>query len=345
MKKATPILLLICFFLLLSGAGCINIKTVSEGSVFKTTDGAQSWKQQVDLLSIEGIQKLNDVNVTTLVFDQQDYQTIYLGTEKSGLYVSHDGAESWLKIENLPEQEKITALAPHPRIKNVLYAALGTKLFKSIDCGYSWEQIHLETNPITFLAVDSLSTSHIYAGLEDGRLIHSLNGGQTWSKLMDFHVPVRQIVVHPQNNSLIYLSTEGDDFYKSEDKGENWHNLKEELKDYPGASKVIKMIINPRNPQIIITLSPYGLLRSDNRGATWMEYSLLTPREKTTFRSFATGGENLDTLYYITDSALYKSINGGIDWLTKDLPSQQAVRELLINPEDTAVLYLGLSRE
>jgi len=344
MKKSIIILAPVLIFLLLAAPGCVMIKTKLDKGVFKSEDGSQSWEQKINLFSLAGEPKtIAGADATALCFDPQDSQTLYFGTDKDGLFVSFDGADSWQKVRNLPEG-KISALALHPKAKNVVYVGIEKRIFKSIDCCRSWQNIHLEVAEVYSLAIDPISSSRVYAGLSDGRMILSTSGGTSWSTIKNFGASVKQILINPLDGRIIYAITQGAGFHKSRDGGVSWESLDESLKNFPGAREVVKVILDKARPDTLIILSQFGLLRSDDGGQTWTDYKLLTDPGKVKIYSFVAGPEDFSNLYYVTASTLYKSVDNGKNWITKKLPTSEMPVELLIDPASPNILYLGVAK-
>ena len=300
MKKAVVFLAL--FSLLFFGAGCVKIKVGRfDGGVYKSTNKGLNWVQKVDLLTVSSQpKKIAAVNVTAMVFDPQDSNTIYIGTKNRGAFVTFDGGDSWQEIKNLP-RKKITAIAVHPFAKHIVYIAIGERIFKSIDCCRTWKTVYLESRPeveVTSLAIDRADPKKIFAGLSDGRLIRSTNAGVSWSMLEDFHSAIKQILFNPHNTGIIYVATKRAGLWRTADGGKEWENLDKYLKDFSGGRDVKMMVFDKTGTDSLITLSSYGLLRTDDGGKTWTSYKLLYKPKKAKLTSFAINPKNSKEIYY-----------------------------------------------
>ncbi len=327
------------------GAACVRIKPVAiDGGVFSSLNKGDAWQQQVALLSVGRPQNIAHVNTNFLIFDPQDSSTLYLGTRENGLFVSHDSGASWLAATRLLSGS-IDALAVDPKAKNVVYAGIGNRIFKSTDCARNWREVYLEGAPgvkITALIVDPFENSKIYAGLSDGRLLRSANGGLSWGEgFRAFPGAIRWILVHPQNNNF-YVGTVGAGFWLSKDRGENWENISSKLQNFPGAGEVELAIFDLTKNNSLVILSPYGILRSDDGGETWSDYKLLIQPGRVKILSFAFNPRNPDEIYYVTASAFYRSVDGGKRWQTKSLPSGRLPSVLLVDPNNPNLLFLGV---
>ena len=343
MKKTTIFIAIILAAFLFSGVSCAKIKTKLDGGIFKSENGAKSWQQKVNLLSVAGHKSIAGVDVTAMCFNPQDSKILYLGTKKNGLFVSYNRAETWQKVENLPGKE-ITALVAHPKAKNVFYVASEKKIYKSIDCCHSWQNIYLGINEIDSLAVDSVNSAKIYAGLRNGELIRSFNGGQSWTSLKNFNSSIKQILINPLNTNIIYIVTQGNGLWQSKDNGKNWYSFDKNLSSFSESHQINKIFLDKKNSNTIIILTNTGLLQSNNAGVSWEQYKLLNSKHRVKIYSFVANPNDLSNIYYVTAAALYKSIDSGKNWITKEFPSKRQPVELLIDPNNSNILYLGVAK-
>lgn len=330
--------------LVFSGAGCVKVKVAGfDGGVFKSSDKGLHWEQKVSLLSVGQPRNIAGVSVNNLVFDAPDSNTLYLGSKEDGLFVSYNGAQSWQETEKL-SRGMINAVAIDPKTKSIIYVAMGGKIFKSTDCCHNWQNIYLEAAPsveVVSLAVDPINTSKILAGLSDGRLVASGNSGISWVKIAEHKAKIKQILINRINSDIVYVALAGRGLWRSADGGLNWQSLDDGLTKYPGGRDVELMISNPSLPDSLLTLSSYGLLRTDDGGQTWSDYKLLNSPQKTKIYAVAVNPQNPQEIYYATATTFYRSFDNGNHWETKSLPSKRRPTILLLDPKDQNVIYLG----
>jgi photosystem II stability/assembly factor-like uncharacterized protein len=332
--------------LLLVGAGCNQVQTNTyDGGVFKSVDSGIKWQQVVGLFSVGQPRNISGVNVKNLFFDPQESNVIYLITQDGLVFVSYNNAQAWQQIEGLPKGV-VNAVAPDPVTKNINYVAMGGRVFKSQDCCHTWQNIYLEALPsteITSLAVDPINNKDILLGASDGRLIRSVDGGINWSTLSTFKAKIKQILFSPGNNNIIYINTENQGFWRSGDGGLNWTNVSDVLKNYPGAQQVDLVLLNPTMGDGLMILTSSGILRSDNGGASWVNYKLLSPAGRVKITSLGFNPKNLNEIYYTTNNTFYRSFDGGNKWQTRPLPSKRIPSVLLVDPNQSGVIYLGFT--
>ncbi|MCH7758828.1 hypothetical protein IID20_00495 [Patescibacteria group bacterium] len=330
--------------------GCVNIKdpaTGVVGGIFKSTDGGEIWQQKVSLLSLSDQKEtLNSVNVTGLVFDPQDSGTLYLSTKNNGAFVTFDAAESWERLKRLP-LAKINSIVVHPLAKHIVYVAIDNQIFTSRDANRTWQSIYLESLDgveLTVLVIDPIRPESIMAGLSDGRMIKSDNEGLSWRMINDFKGAIKQILVNSNNNQVIYITTKGKGIFRSSDGGDNWQSLDQSLKDYRGGREVTKLIGDAQNENLLISINDYGILKTEDGGDTWSDYKLLVAGTKIKPQVLAINPQDYNIIYYAAAATLYKSIDGGQNWITKPLPSNKTPVELLIDPVNPSILYLGVGK-
>lgn len=340
MNRNSKFILLVLFVLLTAG-GCITIeKGLLDGGVYKSVDGAGQWKQKTVLLSLpQESNPLDNVNTALLVFDPQDTGTIYLGTEKNGLFVSFDATESWERVRRLPAG-KVNAAVVDPKAKHVVYVAVENRIFKTKDANRTWENVYLEAMPeveIISLAINYLFPNVVYAGLSDGRLIKSENGGDSWTNMRNFEGEVKQILINPYKVQTMYLLAKGKGIYRSENQGLTWISLEENYQ----RRNVEQLVFNLNFSDTVIIICDNGILYSENGGVSWSEYKLVSSNRELKFYSLAIDPRNPDVLYYATEKTIYKSVDGGENWITRPNPSKRGPIKMLIDPVNPNVIYLG----
>lgn len=335
-------LLLLSIFL----SGC-TVKPKYSNGVFKSLDSADSWQQKISACSLEGeIQVLDRVDVNVLVLDPQDSKTIYLGSKNQGIFISFDSADSWQKIRTFPKGE-IMSIAVHPKLKHVVYVAVDNQVFKTSDAGRTWQIVYLESIPkviINNIAIDPFAPQRIYLGLSDGRLIRSEDDGFSWATINNFKDQVGEILINIYNPQRIYVSTFQKGIFRSDNQGLDWISLGESFKDYSGAQKVSKMIFQSHDPEILISANDYGLLRTNDDGKTWTEYKLLTDHGKVKIISFAVYIPDPNIIYYVAldKNVVFESVDGGLNWTPKSVPTKNQLSHLIIDPFNPNILYLGM---
>ncbi len=351
MKKYHLLLLLPILTLVLSG--CIisfNADTSRDGGVLKSTNKGENWQQKVLMPTVTGTPgNFANTNITTIVFDPQDRQAVYLGTEKDGLFYTYSGGEAWFHSNQIT-QGKVNAIAVDPKDKCTIYVALGNSIYKSTDCSRTWQRVHFEDKLdkfVTSLVIDWFKPSIIYAGTSEGNFLKSTNSGEGWTAIKRFDKKVVNIAMSNTDSRRLYVAVDSKFIYKTTDGGTSWIELEDLVKEFTGGKNIYDIVVDVSKKldnDILISSSKYGLLKSTDSGESWFSIRLISAPGKTRIYSLALNPQNGNEIYYGTATTFYKTTNGGQDWTTKKLSTSRAASVLAVDPADSNVIYMGTEK-
>lgn len=337
-------------FLILALTGCtINLgassQTKVDGGVFKSVDGGQVWEQKKDMPTVSGKPaSIAGVDVRKIVTDPQDHNTIYLATEKNGIIYTYDGGENWRQFKDL-RQGQILALAVDPKNKCILYANGGNKLFRSDDCGRFWKNPYFHQNAgvsLTDIVIDTANSAVVYLATTEGEILKSLNSGQSWKTVYRLKgASFVDLLIDPFDSRIIYAASAKKGIHKTIDGGQNWQSLGEGLKVYSSSQEFIGLAADQTGKNTLLLISKYGMLKTVDGGQTWTTVDILPGPKNTIIYSLAINPKNGKEIYYTTRTSLVKSSDGGASWSSIKLPTSRAVKDILIDPQDPEVIYLG----
>jgi len=331
------------------------------GGIFKTTDGAGSWRAMS-----------NVVGVNSLVVDPTNPSTIYALTGR-GILKSTNGGENWIGVgPGLPDiYSYVTTLAIDPITPTTLYAAVSdvtgsVSIFKSTNGGGSWNVLDTgrPSNFILSLVIDPTAPSTIYAVfLFD--VLKSTDGGESWIGIgAGLGLPgsqIRTLAIDPITTATLYAVTGGPfaSIFKSTNGGASWNTLNTGLPPNTSMSYTFfgSLAIDPTTSATIYaggSVSPLRgpasgfLIKSKDGGASWNAIDLGLSAN-TAFGSVGdpVGSLAIDpvassTIYVIAYRRIVKSTDGGASWRgAGNGLTTIDVHALAVNRVDAATVYAG----
>lgn len=353
MKRFSILLLALTF----TAAGCDLLADPFGGGsgpkgVLKSEDEAQTFQLSNKLSNGKDI---SNFSINTFVLDPTDPEIIYLG-HSSGIHKSEDGANTWVhKLAGIGVGD-IAIDAGNP---NIIYAAGVTgsngKIIKSFDNGKSWIDIYTEAskgNAVLSIAISGSKPKVLIASLSSGEVIRSIDEGHTWQLAKDFQDRIIRLRFGSNNTAFALGQRNG--LYKSTDSGSAWTGITTALtgSNFLGQNNSLVSIsafhdlaLDQRQIGVIYLATEQGLIRSVNDGLSWSLINLPLKNAQLSASSTAVSPGNSNNILVSVGSILLKSLNGGITWETKKLPTGQTVRSIIFNPKTTNVIYLGLGEK
>ncbi len=197
-----------------------------ERGVFKTTDGGKTWRKVLYVNDQTGIADMavdpsnpNKIIAAMWEFGRKPW-TFNSGGKGSGIYITYDGGENWIKLtdkDGLPKGELGRCGLAISRSKpNIVYALIEAKenaIYRSDDGGAKWRKVGTNGDRPFYYAemyVDPLNENRIYNIFS--RVHRSEDGGKTWSELLDYnhvHPDHHSWWIHPTNPNYMIDGNDG----------------------------------------------------------------------------------------------------------------------------------------
>jgi len=357
MSKKIIILLLSLAGVTLAGAGCVQFTGSAQGpmGMFMSADKAETWQQKNTLVTAQGVKSLSGAKVYKIFTDPSDPKALYMGTRGQGLFYSYDSGETWNASAFLANKY-IYALSVDPNDKCTIFASDGPNIYKTNDCQRTWKLVFNEARPeqrLVALANDYKDSKIVYAAEIGGDIFRSQDGGASWRLIKNFNFELRHLAVDPFDSRRLYAASYTQGLYRSDDAGTTWESSSIGFENYSGSMSFYRLIFNPVQKDNLFWISKYGILRSNDGGGTWSEIKLLTPPGSVNIYAFAVNPQNLAEMYYTGTilgdrnqnlrSTLYKSVDGGVNWVTKKLPTNTIPVDLLVSKDGGKNIFLGFT--
>ena len=194
--------------------------------LWKTDDGGQTWNR-IGKVSISS-KDIMSVAVSRhhLKRENNEFNTVYVGTEPTALYRSDDGGESWEKMSALNNLKSSTSWSFPPR---------------------PW------TSHVRWIEPDVNNPDYVFAAIEAGALVQSHDGGKTWiDRVEGGPYDTHTMATHQKVPKRIYSSA-GDGYFESFDYGESWKRTTVGLKHHYLAG----LAVDSGDPQnVVVSASP-----------------------------------------------------------------------------------------
>lgn len=334
--------------LLTMGAGCISFgggsgSRTADGALFRSANRGDTWEQRGALLTIGGSRSLAGINVRTIVQDPQDREAIYVGSERNGAFATWDDGTSWQGLGAPFAQARVDAVVVHPRETCSIFVAAGQKVFRTRDCGRHWMSSDFDI-AIPALAIDPQRPTNLYAGTSRGDVLLSTDSGRSWRAIQRINNPIERMLVTSAPSlplPIVYVASRSDGIRRSSDGGVTWVDLRDTVKDFPGALEFRDIAIVTNRPGVILSASAYGILRSFDGGLTWTAVPLITASGSVQITSLAVNPKNPDDIYYTTASTFYRTKDAGQTWESKRLPTGRPVTALFVDSTRESIIWMG----
>lgn len=346
MKKYTIYLVIAAVFLL-SGCSLGGSSTGSMSGVLKSQDGGAKWEVKV---KVDEKKNISAVDVLSIAVSPIDSKIIYIGSMNSGIFVSKDGAESWQHL-NFPPT-KTYALALNPNDGKTIYATgvfqSRGKIYKSENGGVDWKEVY--TEPITgtvvvSLAIDKKNPEVLYAGNSAGLIFKTVDGGKSWKSIYSASGPVTGIAYDASNDDFVYFLVFNQGILETKDRGASIADLNDNISKLKKGAGIFSIKADPNISGVIYAGLNGDIVRSADFGENWNSVSTLNNTKSSSdlsIRSMDINPQNSNEIIYSSAQAIYKSVDGGVQWSTFQLETSKIVGAIKYDPTNPGTLYLGL---
>jgi len=276
----------------------------SDGLISKSTDGASTWTNLSEGLSIRQFYRIgtskndpykimggsqdNGTSVYTTdhwhewlgadgmecVVDYTNSNTVY-GTSQNGIFYKSNtgGNNGGMNIDQPGGGNWVTPFVIHPTENQTLYVG-GSEVKKTINGMMSWTTVSsLGIGNLDQLAIAESDGNYLYTSNNE-RIYRTIDGGENWENISGGlpNLNITYIAIHPENPERIAVSLsgfeDGEKVYTSEDGGDSWTNYSINLPNIP-ANCVVYAIGDANSLYVGMDVGIYYI---DNEETEWSSF-------------------------------------------------------------------------
>jgi hypothetical protein len=263
-----------------SEAKALHIATYSGWYRFEQRD--RQWTQVEKALTFW--------KMTALQVDPSDPRHIYVATEHSGLFITHNGGAEWQRAK--PNVPRLTTTSLLALPGTILAGTVPAALYRANNGG-GWQELEgvrlgasggsFPPSPelgarTRFIAADSETPRRLYAAIEVGGMLVSDDSGLRWSAAVaGLDDPdVHQILPSATHGGVVVAAC-GEGAYRSQDRGDHWDKITPQgnrtfgsavSEDGSGAI-YLGMALGRPNTWLRKECADAALFVSQDRGAHW----------------------------------------------------------------------------
>jgi photosystem II stability/assembly factor-like uncharacterized protein len=322
----------------------------SLGGVFRSGDGGEHWEAASMGLSGRWVE--------SIAVDPHQPGVLY-AQASDHLLVSEDDGANWRLSLAAPGVLVFGTgdLLFDPNILGRVWSTTGSSLWRSDDGGHRWMAVPRVDSGTEALAADPRTRGGVWAGGRNG-LFHSPNG-RAWKKVRPArgeNIGVSDIAVAPGDPRIVWVAgyaatgAPGPRLYRSGDGGQSWQRRDDGLPYF-----VMRLALDPENPDVLFAAAGNGLFGSSDGGASWQGLPPPTTvpanPEHIRWEIVASPVAPL-TLYAnvngLESEVVYRSRDAGATWQAVGggsiAPGSFGIRALAVDPHDPRRLLAGTAK-
>jgi photosystem II stability/assembly factor-like uncharacterized protein len=156
--------------------------------------------------------------------------TIWLGTERSGVLVSHDDGKNWDKAGGAVDDVPISSINSDPKRPDYIYVGTVQAFYLSRDNGRTWNRRggNLPLGDYTSILINPQNTDEVIISSafdKDGGIYISSDAGNKWKRLdsKEMNIASRRVwalAFDPNDSNRIFAGTHSSGVYRIERHGD-----------------------------------------------------------------------------------------------------------------------------
>ncbi|NJN95505.1 MAG: hypothetical protein HC875_16040, partial [Anaerolineales bacterium] len=290
---------------------------LKNGRLYRTQDGGHQWAE-VQLGGPVG-------SLTVLAFAPGQANVIYLGAYGQ-ILKSVNGGDTWQSLPLPNDQIQVHDLAIANSNSDLVYAATAGGILISADGGSTWvngqkaDGTALQT-PLYTVAIEAGEDSPIYTAGE-GDVIYRADGPQSNWQALPCSACRQAVYALAVKGSTVYAGGASTILVQSDDAGQSWRSANSGLPTPQMPTLNISRIVLGSGPILYAGTGfkannddGLGLIQSINGGDNWSYLPLPEPRTTYHVQNIALDPTDPNVIYIAGFGGIYKSENGGRDWV------------------------------
>ncbi|QQS61313.1 MAG: hypothetical protein IPN70_00040 [Candidatus Moraniibacteriota bacterium] len=324
------------------------------GGVARSVDNGITYEP---FISTTGGGNIKNINIFSMQFSRSLGRSLYIGTEKNGLFKKTELGDGWENISFPPIKLYGLEVFEVGALENPLMYVSGVlegraKIYKSSDGGKEWKEIYTEPagdSVILSLAIHPKRPNIIYASTSEGIVIQSEDAGVTWKNIHTFSSPVMQLEFDNTNPDVLYVLLFENDIKVSRDGGrtfiekdqQNRASNEEKKKTSLASEKAYSLAVDPNRSGTVYVGTGNGLFRSIDYGMTWESVNIIESVSKEIIRAVAINPFSSEEIIFGAGSVIYKSTNRGESWQTFQLDTKAMPVFIGFDPANQGSIYVA----
>lgn len=191
----------------------------TDSGLFRSYDPSKGWEK---LSFGPGVSR----NIYVVHANASKPGTIYAGTDRAGLLISHDSGKTWSTAPTIPADVPISSIQTDPKNGDVVYVGTSQTFYLSRDGGQTWRRRggNLPLGNYTSILVNPTNSNEVFvsSSLEsDGGIYYTANAGDDWKRVdpKELKLPTRRVwsmIFDPSNPDRIYAASHSSGVYRFE---------------------------------------------------------------------------------------------------------------------------------
>lgn len=172
-----------------------------------------------------------------------DPNIVFCSTQRGGLHRSSNGGATFVSGLEPTSGAWVTPFMMEPSDPEVIYAASGSRVYRSDDSGNSWYEFSgnlttLNSGSLTLLDISTSNDEYLVAGSRT-TLYLSKDLGGNWENIKSGlpSLNMTYVAFDPLNEETVWVTfsgySDGKKVYRSHDAGETWENMSMNLPNLP----------------------------------------------------------------------------------------------------------------